>query len=104
MTPNEVTGIIVVIGAQIVGPMVAYAKSAATSRAESERINADRMATAAKRDTEHQLLKQEVEHLKCELLKIDKMAESVSNVEKIVARMDGVFSMLVKSQNTNQPT
>lgn len=96
MTANEWNAIIGLVGTSILGPIIAYAKSVANSRAESERIQADRLTTAMKRDTDHQLLKQDVERLKDRIRTIEEMGVSINEIKTSVARIEAILPLLVE--------
>lgn len=88
--------VIAAIGTSIVGPFVAYGKAKQSSLQDTERIQAERLATAARRDTEHQLLKQEVEHLKGRLCEIEDLREIMHEVKNSISKIEAILPMLTK--------
>ena len=96
MTPNEFNACIGLVGSSILGPIIAYAKSTANARMEAERIQAERLATAMKRDTDHQLLKQDVERLKERMKAMEEMAIAINEIKTSVARIEAILPMLVE--------
>ena len=95
MTANEWNALIGLVGTSILAPIIAYAKSVANTRAESEKIQAERLITANKRDTDHQLLKQDVERLKERIRSIEEMGVSINEIKTSVARIEAILPLLV---------
>ena len=95
MTANEWNALIGLVGTSILTPIIAYAKSVANTRAESEKIQAERLITANKRDTDHQLLKQDVERLKERIRSIEEMGVSINEIKTSVARIEAILPLLV---------
>ena len=96
MTVNEWNALIGLVGTSILGPLIAYAKSTANARAESEKIQAERLATAMKRDTDHQLLKQDVERLKERMRALEEMGVAINDIKTSVARIEAILPLLVE--------
>ena len=96
MTANEMTAVIGAFGVSIIGPIVGYVASAGKTKADTEKLQADRAATATKRDTDHLLLKQEVESLKAKLCELDDLRNIMHDVKTSVAKIEAILPLLTK--------
>lgn len=96
MTANEMTVVIGAFGTSIIAPIVGYIASVGKTKSDTEKLQAERANTAARRDTEHLLLKQEVEHLKGKLCEIEDLREIMHEVKNSVAKIEALLPLLTK--------
>lgn len=96
MTPNEMTALVGAIGASIIGPIIGYVASAGKTRADTEKMQAERAETASKRNADHLLLKQEVDALKARLSELDDLRNIMYDVKNSVAKIEAILPLLTK--------
>lgn len=95
MTANEWNALIGLVGTSILGPLIAYAKSTANARAESEKIQAEKAYNSYEAGYRQPAFEAGCRAFEEHIRSIEEMGVSINEIKTSVARIEAILPLLV---------